>query len=120
MQGIIFLNLQKKIMDKIWKNRETELWRMLCIRLSFMLLLLAFSRWAIYLFNIGSFPNITSSELYRLFFSGFRFDLNTLIIYNSPLIILYCLPIRYKFNALYKKSSILFLLSPTPLLLDLI
>ena len=103
MQGIIFLNLQKKIMDKIWKNRETELWRMLCIRLSFMLLLLAFSRWAIYLFNIGSFPNITSSELYRLFFSGFRFDLNTLIIYNSPLIILYCLPIRYKFNALYKK-----------------
>ena len=103
MQGIIFLNLQKKIMDKIWKNRETELWRMLCIRLSFMLLLLAFSRWAIYLFNIGSFPNITSSELYRLFFSGFRFDLNTLIIYNSPLIILYYLPIRYKFNALYKK-----------------
>lgn len=103
MQGIIFLNLQKKIMDKIWRNRETELWRMLCIRLSFMLLLLAFSRWAIYLFNISSFPNITSSELFRLFFNGFRFDINTLIIYNSPLIILYCLPIRYKFNALYKK-----------------
>lgn len=103
MQGIIFLNLQKKIMDKIWRNRETELWRMLCIRLSFMLLLLAFSRWAIYLFNINSFPNITSSELFKLFFNGFRFDINTLIIYNSPLIILYCLPIRYKFNDLYKK-----------------
>lgn len=103
MQGIIFLNLQKKIMDKIWRNRETELWRMLCIRLSFMLLLLAFSRWSIYLFNINSFPNITSSELFKLFFNGFRFDINTLIIYNSPLIILYCLPIRYKFNDLYKK-----------------
>ena len=103
MQGIIFLNLQKKIMDKIWRNRETELWRMLCIRLAFMLLLLAFSRWAIYLFNINSFPNITSSELFKLFFNGFRFDINTLIIYNSPLIILYCLPIRYKFNDLYKK-----------------
>lgn len=103
MQGIIFLNLQKKIMDKIWRNRETELWRMLCIRLSFMFLLLAFSRWAIYLFNINSFPNITSSELFKLFFNGFRFDINTLIIYNSPLIILYCLPIRYKFNDLYKK-----------------
>ncbi len=103
MQGIIFLNLQKKIMNKIWRNRETELWRMLCIRLSFMLLLLAFSRWAIYLFNINSFPNITSSELFKLFFNGFRFDINTLIIYNSPLIILYCLPIRYKFNDLYKK-----------------
>lgn len=103
MQGIIFLNLQKKIMDKIWRNRETELWRMLCIRLSFMLLLLAFSRWAIYLFNINSFPNITSSELFKLFFNGFRFDINTLIIYNSPLIILYCLPIRYKFNDIYKK-----------------
>ena len=103
MQGIIFLNLQKKIMDKIWGNRETELWRMLCIRLSFMLLLLAFSRWAIYLFNINSFPNITSSELFKLFFNGFRFDINTLIIYNSPLIILYCLPIQYKFNDLYKK-----------------
>ncbi len=89
-------------MDNIWKNKEVEVWKMLIIRLTAMLLLLAFTRWCLYLFNINSFPNITSSELYKLFFCGFRFDINTLVIYNSPLIILYCLPIRYKFNRIYK------------------
>lgn len=90
-------------MGNIWKNREVELWQMLVTRLTTMLLLLAFTRWCLYLFNTNSFPDITTSELYRLFFNGFRFDINTLIIYNSPLIILYCLPIRYKFNKIYKK-----------------
>lgn len=90
-------------MERICKNREIELWKMLVIRLSSMLLLLAFTRWCLYLFNVKSFPDISSSELYRLFFNGLRFDINTLIIYNSPLIIMYCLPIRYKFNKIYKK-----------------
>lgn len=90
-------------MGKFWKNREVELWKMLVIRLTSMLLLLALTRWCLYIFNTNSFPDITTSELYRLFFIGFRFDINTLIIYNSPLIILYCLPIRYKFNRIYKK-----------------
>ena len=87
----------------IWKENETNLWKLLSIRLGVILLLLALSRWCIYLFNISSFPNITNSELFRLFFVGFRFDINTLVIYNSPLIILYCLPLRYKFKNIYKK-----------------
>lgn len=87
----------------IWNKREIGLWKSLSIRLISILLLLAFSRWCLYLFNISSFPDITNSELFRLFFVGFRFDINTLIIYNSPLIVLYCLPLRYKFNDIYKK-----------------
>ena len=101
--GIFLLNLQKNKMGSVCKNREIELWKMLVIRLSSMLLLLALTRWCLYLFNTKSFPDISSSELYKLFFNGLRFDINTLIIYNSPLIILYCLPIRYKFNKIYKK-----------------
>lgn len=98
----------------IWKENETNLWKMLSIRLISMLLLLALSRWCLYLFNISSFPNITNSELLRLFFVGFRFDINTLIIYNSPLIILYCLPLRYKFNKIYKKIvDIIFIVANT-------
>ena len=91
-------------MRNLWRNREVELWKMLSIRLISMFLLLALTRWCLYIFNTNSFPDITTSELYRLFFNGFRFDINTLIIYNSPLIILYCLPIRYKFNKIYKKT----------------
>lgn len=87
----------------IWRERKISLWKMLSIRLAIMLLLLALSRWFLYIFNINSFPNISNSESLRLFFSGFRFDINTLIIFNSPLIVLYCLPIRYKFNDIYKK-----------------
>ena len=87
----------------IWKENEMNLWKSLSIRLISILLLLAFSRWFLYIFNIISFPDITCQELFRLFFIGFRFDINTLIIYNSPLIILYCLPLRYKFRDIYKK-----------------
>ena len=90
-------------MGNLFKNREIELWKTLTIRLTSMLLLLALTRWCLYIFNRDSFPDITTSELYKLFFNGFRFDINTLVIYNSPVIILYCLPIRYKFNRIYKR-----------------
>lgn len=91
------------MMGNLWRNKEVEIWEMLVTRLTAMLLLLAFTRWCLYLFNTNSFPDITTSESYKLFFNGLRFDINVLLICNCPLIILYCIPIRYKFNNIYKK-----------------
>ena len=90
-------------MSKILNNKETSLLKMLTIRLLIMFLLLTFSRWCLYLFNTDSFPDICISELYRLFFVGLRFDLNTLIIFNTPLIVLSCIPLPFRDKKNYKK-----------------
>lgn len=91
------------VMSKILNNKETSLLKMLTIRLLIMFLLLTFSRWCLYLFNTDSFPDICISELYRLFFVGLRFDLNTLIIFNTPLIVLSCIPLPFRDKKNYKK-----------------
>lgn len=85
------------------KNKEVALWKMMLIRLGIMLLALSFSRWLLYIFNVDSFEDLSSKELLRLYFIGFRFDIYTLIIFNIPFIIAYGIPIRIKYNKTFKK-----------------
>ncbi len=85
------------------KNKEVALWKMMLIRLGIMLLVLSFSRWLLYIFNVDSFEDLSSKELLRLYFIGFRFDIYTLIIFNIPFIIAYGIPIRIKYNKTFKK-----------------
>lgn len=85
------------------KNKEIVLWKLILIRLSIILLLLSTSRWLIYIFNTDNFSDLSFSELIRHYFVGFRFDLHTLIVFNSPLIILYSLPFKFKYKNAYKK-----------------
>ena len=86
------------------KNKEVVAWKMMLIRLGIMLLLLSFSRWLLYIFNINSFEDLSIKELVRLYFIGFRFDIYTLVIFNIPFIIAYSIPSRIKYNKIYKKS----------------
>lgn len=91
------------------KNKEISLWKVYAIRLSVMLLLLATSRWLLYVFNKGNFPDITVAEGFRLFFTGMYFDLWTLVVANIPILIGYSLPFKFKYNRLYCKiTDILF------------
>lgn len=85
------------------KNKEVEVWKMMLIRLGIMLLLLSFSRWLLYIFNINSFEDLNIKELARLYFIGFRFDIYTLVIFNIPFIIAYSIPSKIKYNNIYKK-----------------
>lgn len=87
------------------KNKEVILWKLILIRLSIMLVLLSLSRWLIYIFNANNFSELNVIELFKHYLIGFRFDIHTLLIFNSPLIILYGLPIRIKYNATYKKTT---------------
>jgi len=85
------------------KNRELSLWKVYAIRLSIMLLILAISRWMLFIFNVGSFPDLTVSEQFRLFFVGMRFDLWTLVIANIPILVGYGLPFKFKYGKTYRK-----------------
>lgn len=95
-------------------NKELPLWKVFVIRLSVMLLLLAFSRWLLFLFNVGNFPGLSVGEQFRLFFIGMRFDIWTLIIANLPFLVFYGIPLKYKFNKYYCKIiDILFVITNT-------
>ena len=103
-------------------SKELPLWKVFVIRLVVMLLLLAFSRWLLFLFNVGNFPNLSVGGQFRLFFIGMRFDIWTLIIINLPFLILYGIPLEFKYNKYYcKVVDILFVITnSTAILLNLI
>ena len=96
------------------KKKELPLWKVFIVRLGAMLLLLAFSRWLLFLFNTGNFPNLSLGEQFRLFFVGMRFDIWTLIIANLPFLILYGVPLEFKYNKVYQQIvDILFVITNT-------
>ena len=98
----------------MWSNREIPLWKVFVIRLGVMLLLLAISRWLLFIFNVGNFPNLSVGEQFKLFFIGMRFDVWTLIIANLPFLIFYGIPFRFKYNKVYCKIiDILFVITNT-------
>ena len=96
----------------MFSNKELSLWKVFVIRLGVMLILLAFSRWLLFLFNTGNFPGLSVGEQFRLFFIGMRFDIWTLIIANLPFLVFYGIPLEYKYNKYYCKTiDILFVIT---------
>ncbi|MBQ7532363.1 MAG: sulfatase-like hydrolase/transferase [Bacteroidales bacterium] len=96
----------------MWSNREIPLWKVFVIRLGVMLLLLAISRWLLFVFNASNFPDLSVGEQFRLFFIGMRFDIWTLIIANLPFLVFYGIPFRFKYNKVYcKVVDILFVIT---------
>ena len=98
----------------MWSNRKISLWKVFVIRLGVMLILLAISRWLLFIFNTGNFPNLSVGEQFRLFFIGMRFDVWTLIIANLPFLVFYGIPFEFKYNKVYcKVIDILFVITNT-------
>ena len=98
----------------MFSKKELPLWKVFVVRLSSMLFLLAVSRWLLFLFNVGNFPNLSLGEQFRLFFIGMRFDIWTLIIANLPLLVFYGIPFRFKYNKVYLQIvDILFVITNT-------
>lgn len=94
------------------KEKEVCLWKMIIIRLIVMLFFLSMSRMLLYFLNTDSFSDIGFSELMRLFTVGLRFDINTLIIFNTPFLILYGLPFKFKYKRGYRKTvDIIFIIT---------
>ena len=96
----------------MFTNRELSLWKVFVVRLGVMLVLLAISRWLLFVFNASNFPDLSVGEQFRLFFIGMRFDIWTLIIANLPFLIFYGIPFEFKYNKYYCKIiDILFIIT---------
>lgn len=106
----------------MFSKKEQPLWKVFATRLVVILLLLATSRWLLFLFNTGNFPNLSVGGQFRLFFIGMRFDIWTLIIFNLPLLVFYGIPLEFKYNKIYcKVVDILFVITNSiAILLNLI
>jgi phosphoglycerol transferase MdoB-like AlkP superfamily enzyme len=71
-------------------------------RLMVVMLVFDLARVCFYLFNLHYFSDLSVSELIRLFFIGFRFDISALCIINAPIILLNSLPFRFRYNRVYQ------------------
>ena len=87
----------------MFSSKELPLWKVFVIRLGAMLMLLALSRWLLFLFNTGNFPGVGIGEQFRLFFIGMRFDIWTLIMTNLTFLVFYGIPLEFKYNKVYCK-----------------
>ena len=98
--------------QNMWSNKEIQLWKVFVIRLGAMLMLLALSRWLLFLFNTSNFPDLGLGGQFRLFFIGMRFDIWTLVIANLPFLIFYGIPLEFKYKKCYcKVIDILFIIT---------
>ena len=106
----------------MFSKKELPLWKVFVARLCAMLMLLAFSRWLLYIFNSGNFPNLSTGQQFRLFFIGMRFDIWTLIIANLPFLVFYGIPLELKYNKIYCKvvDTLFVITNSTTILLNLI
>ncbi len=100
----IFLQKMNYYSNKKKKVRIAKLPVMrLIFRILMVLLLFSVSRWLIYLFNAEFFHHLTVGQASRLYFAGMRFDLVVIAYINLPIIVYYCLPLKFIYNKLLQK-----------------
>jgi len=76
---------------------------LLYLFLSFFLLFI--SRFFFYEFNKSNFPGLTVNRWLTILGGGFRFDLAATLYINSLFILLYILPLPFRYNPLYQKIT---------------
>lgn len=75
----------------------------LIIRLLLILLVLSLSRISLYVYNSGLFKGFSTSEITSAYLKGFKFDLVTLFIVASLLIVANTLPFPFRKNKVYQR-----------------
>ena len=87
-------NNRKKKKTNWFKSPVSQL----IFRLLMVLLLFSVSRWLIYLFNTDFFHHLTLGQALRLYITGMRFDLVVIAYANIPMILYFCLPVKFIYN----------------------
>jgi len=74
----------------------------LLYRIFILMMLYSISRIGFYMFNTSYFSDISFSHFMRLMFGGLKFDISAIIYTNSLYIILYLLPLPFRYNRTYQ------------------
>ena len=79
-----------------------NIFTVMLLKLTVVLVLLFLSRVLFYVFNLGYFSNLGLPDALRLFMIGMRFDLSALLIINSGFILMNLLPFTFRTNRIYQ------------------
>lgn len=91
-------------MKKVGKKFSGGIQSVLMARLALVLLILSIARFLLYVFNTELFAPASIGDLISAYFVGWRFDLVTLAIFSSLLIVGNTLPLPFRKNAIYQKT----------------
>lgn len=79
----------------------------IAVALRFLLLLFIYAvlRIGFYWINIGLFPNVSGGELFIMMRGGVKFDVAALLYLNILYILLYIIPVPFKYNGTYQRIA---------------
>ncbi|MGJ1263750.1 LTA synthase family protein [Sphingobacterium spiritivorum] len=79
----------------------------IAVALRFLLLLFIYTllRIGFYWINIGLFPNVSAGELFTMMKGGVKFDVAALLYLNILYILLYIIPVSFKYNSTYQRIA---------------
>ncbi|MFA5328660.1 MAG: LTA synthase family protein [Prolixibacteraceae bacterium] len=92
-------------MLKLWLNRkkyEANEYLVLLYRFSVLMVLYSICRILFYLFNPASFPKVTFFSFLTIMKGGLMFDISALLYLNGVYILLFLLPLKFKFRSGYQ------------------
>jgi phosphoglycerol transferase MdoB-like AlkP superfamily enzyme len=85
------------------KKYEVNEYLVLLYRISILMVFYSFCRILFYLFNIASFPKVTFFSFLSIMKGGLMFDISAILYLNALYTLLFLLPFRVKFNAVYQR-----------------
>lgn len=84
----------------------------LLLRIALILILYTVCRFIFLIFNLDSFNNLDSSEIFLIFLGGFKFDLSALLYLNSAYIFSQILPFTFVYRPKYRRvTNLLFIIT---------
>ena len=86
-----------------FKKYEANEYLVLLYRFALLMGLYSFSRILFYLFNTASFPKVTFLSFLKILKGGMMFDVSALLYLNAFYILLFLLPLNFKFSHWYQK-----------------
>ncbi|MEP6735974.1 MAG: LTA synthase family protein [Chryseolinea sp.] len=77
----------------------------LVLRLLLAMFLLSLSRIGFYLYNTKYFPEVTFGSFLYMLYGGLKFDLTTVLYFNSLIILMSIIPLDIRFNRIYQQVT---------------
>ena len=86
------------------KQSSKNLYALLFYRLGLLLVLYTLCRFLFYIFNISTFPDISTSHLFTLFWAGLTFDISAMFYINIVYVVAQIIPLQSRYKVGYQKA----------------
>lgn len=85
--------------------------------MALMMLLFSLCRLLFFLINRSFFPDTTAKQFWPIFTGGLRFDISALLWANIAYLVLFIIPFKFRYNAIYQKALKVFFVTINSILI---